>query len=105
MPRPGPTPLARALGRIPSGIYIVTTLRSGAPVGFLGSLVQQVAFEPPTIVLAVGNDREHLLDLRAAGRFALSVLGESDQALMGAFLKRLPLWHPSPPPDYFGWAL
>lgn len=90
MPRPGPSPLARALGRIPSGIYIVTTLRSGAPVGFVGSLVQQVAFDPPTLVLAIGTEREQLLDLRAAGRFALSVLAEGDQALMGPFLKRLP---------------
>lgn len=90
MTRTEPTPLARALGRLPSGVYIVTTLRAGAPVGFVGSFVQQVAFEPPTLVLAVANDREQLADLRKTGRFALSVLGSGDQALMSPFLKRLP---------------
>jgi len=90
MPRPEPSPLARALGRIPSGVYVVSAQRSGAPIGFIGSLVQQVAFEPPTVVLAVGRDREQLADLRTTGRFALSIVGEGDQALMGPFLKRLP---------------
>ncbi|MCY2959838.1 MAG: flavin reductase family protein [Planctomycetota bacterium] len=90
MPRPEPTPLARALGRVPSGVYIVSTLREGAPVAFVGSFVQQVAFEPPALVLAVARDREQLADLRKTGRFALSILGAGDQGLMSPFLKRLP---------------
>ncbi|MBL8863593.1 MAG: flavin reductase family protein [Planctomycetes bacterium] len=89
MTRPEPTPLARALGRLPSGVYVVTSRRGAAPVGFVGSFVQQVAFEPPTVVLAVGQERDQLPDLRATGRFALSVLGTGDQALMSPFLKRL----------------
>lgn len=89
MSRPEPTPLARALGRVPSGVYVVTTLRSGAPVGFVGSFVQQVAFEPPTLILAVAHEREQLADLRHTGRFALSILGHGDQALMSAFLRKL----------------
>jgi flavin reductase (DIM6/NTAB) family NADH-FMN oxidoreductase RutF len=90
MARPEPAPLARALGRIPSGVYVVTTARAGAPVGFVGSFVQQVAFEPPTVVLSVALGRDQLPDLRATGRFALSVVGEGEAALMGPFLKRLP---------------
>lgn len=88
MPRIEPTPLARALGRLPSGIYVVTTLRAGEPVAFVGSFVQQVAFEPPTLVLAVAHDRLQLPDLRKTGRFALSILGAGDQALMSPFLKQ-----------------
>jgi flavin reductase (DIM6/NTAB) family NADH-FMN oxidoreductase RutF len=84
------SPLARALGRIPSGVYVVTTLRGTVPVGFVGSLVQQVAFEPPTLVLAVAHEREQLADLRHTGRFALSILGAGDQALMSPFLRKLP---------------
>jgi len=88
MTRPEPSPVARALGRLPSGVYVVTTLRAGAPVAFVGSFVQQVAFEPPTIVLAVARDRLQLPDLRATGRFALSIVGAGDQALMSPFLKQ-----------------
>ena len=49
MPDPADPPLARALGRIPSGLYIVSTVRDGRPVGFLGSFVMQMGFEPPTV--------------------------------------------------------
>ncbi len=90
MPRPEPSPLARALGRLPSGVYVVTARRGDQPVGFLGSFVQQVAFDPPTVILSVGNEREQLPDLRSCGRFALSVVAAASPGLMGPFLRRLP---------------
>lgn len=82
------TSLPRALGRIPSGLFIVTTVRAGQPVGFLGSLVQQVGFAPPTLSLAVAKDREPLVDLRSAGRFTLSILDTLSRPRMALFLKR-----------------
>lgn len=88
MSRPEPTPLARALGRIPSGLYVACTRRGERPVGFVASFVQQVAFEPPTVVLAVGREREQLADLRRVGRFTLSIVGEGGQALLAPFLRR-----------------
>ena len=48
-----PDPLAQALGRIPSGLFLVTTELGGAPLGFLGSFVMQVGFDPPTVCVAV----------------------------------------------------
>ena len=48
-----------ALGRVSSGLFIVTTRdEAGAPLGFLGSFVQQVALSPPTVCVAIGADRE-----------------------------------------------
>ncbi len=90
MATPDPSSLSRALGRLPSGLYIVTSLREDKPVGFLGSLVQQVGFAPPTLVLAVGKEREPLADLRAAGRFTLSQLDAASRSRMALFLKRPP---------------
>lgn len=87
MPHSDPSPLSAALGRIPSALYIVTSLRAGAPVGFVGSLVQQVGFSPPMLCLAVAKEREPLRDLRATGRFALSLLDDSSRSRMGRFLK------------------
>jgi len=86
MPPTEPSPLSRALGRIPSALYIVSTLRAGKPVGFVGSLVQQVGFSPPMLCLAVAKDREPLRDLRACGRFSLSLLDASSRRRMGLFL-------------------
>ena len=88
MPPTDPSPLARALGRIPSALYVVSALREGRPVGFVASLVQQVGFAPPTLCLAVAREREPLRDLRAAGRFSISLLDAASRSRMGPFLKQ-----------------
>ena len=86
------TPLARALGRIPSGLYVVTTeapaQAGGGPLGFVGSFVIQVGFDPPTICVAVGAGRDHLAAMRGCGRFAISVLDEASSGVMGEFFKK-----------------
>ena len=88
MSKPAPSPVSTALGRIPSGLYIVTTRVAGKPIGFLGSFVQQVGFEPPTLCVAFALDRPHLEECTAEGRFGLSVLDSESQDLKRAFLKR-----------------
>ena len=89
MSDPATSSLARALGRIPSGLFIVTSTRGAEPVGFLGSFVMQAGFEPPTVSVAVGRDRPHLEDIRRSGRFALSVLDPQSRGLMAPFLRKL----------------
>ena len=85
------TPLARALGRIPSGLYIVSTTDGDGPaLGFLGSFLAQVGFEPPTVCVAVGKDRAHLAAMRASGSFAVSILDKDSQGLMSNFFKAPP---------------
>ena len=59
-------------------------------MGFLGSFVQQVGFEPPTVCVAVGKGRAHLDAIRASGRFALSVIDDASAGLMGPFFKPAP---------------
>jgi flavin reductase (DIM6/NTAB) family NADH-FMN oxidoreductase RutF len=88
MPNAAPTDLALALGRIPSGLFVVTTRRAGAPLGFVGSFVQQVGFEPPTVLVAVGKGRAPLEAIRSSRAFALSVLDPASERLMGRFFKR-----------------
>ena len=101
MPHPDQSPLSRALGRIPSALYIVSTLRADEPLGFVGSLVQQVGFAPPMLSLAVAREREPLRALRACGRFSLSLLDASTRSRMGPFLKH----HPPGISPYAGLAL
>lgn len=83
-----PSPIALALGRIPSGLFVVTTRHAGDPIGFVGSLFMQVGFAPPTVSIAVAKDREHLAAIRASGRFAVSVLDAASQNLMAPFFRR-----------------
>jgi flavin reductase (DIM6/NTAB) family NADH-FMN oxidoreductase RutF len=87
-PNDSPSPLAQALGRVPTGLYIVTTRQHGAPMGFVGSFVMQLGFEPPTMCVAIGKDRDHLAAIRAHGHFGLSILDKGSQGLMGAFFKK-----------------
>jgi len=84
------SPIALALGRVPTGLYVVTSEAAGKPLGFVGSFLMQVGFRPPTLSVAVAQGREHLGAMRAHGRFAVSVLDGSCARRMGAFFKKYP---------------
>jgi flavin reductase (DIM6/NTAB) family NADH-FMN oxidoreductase RutF len=83
-----PTPLARALGRIPTGLYIVSSVDGAEPVGFVGSFVMQVGLEPPTVCVAVGKARGPLEAMRAHGRFGVSVLDAESHWVMRNFFRK-----------------
>ena len=85
---PALPPVAQALGRIPTGLYLVTTRQGDMPLGFLGSFVMQVGFQPPAVMVAVGKGRDHLAAIRSSGRFAISVLDGESSKLMGAFFAK-----------------
>lgn len=84
-----PSPLAQALGRIPAGLFIATAQTQEGPIGLIASLVQQMGFEPPTIAIAVGKNRDHLEAIRASGRFSLNLLDKGSSGLMGRFFGKL----------------
>jgi flavin reductase (DIM6/NTAB) family NADH-FMN oxidoreductase RutF len=88
MPDAALSPVALALGRVPTGLYVVTADAGEGPLGFVGSFLVQVGFDPPTICVAVGQGRAPLAAMRAAGRFAVSILDPESSRLMGAFFKR-----------------
>lgn len=87
MTAPQPSPLARALGRVPTGLYIVSSLLDGRPVGFVGSLVIQTGLVPPSLCVAIAKGRDHLLALRQQQSFVVSILDEQSQGLMSCFFK------------------
>lgn len=70
-------PFASSLGRVTSGLYIVTTGVEEQATGFLASWVQQAGFEPPAVTVAVHKDRAVLEVLRACGHFCVSILAPS----------------------------
>jgi flavin reductase (DIM6/NTAB) family NADH-FMN oxidoreductase RutF len=63
--------LAAALGRVPSGLFILTVGRHGEETGMLASWVQQCSFDPPQISVAVNP-----------GRVAADLLLEGDAAFV-----------------------
>ncbi len=79
------TELAHALGRIPSGLYILTVAHGDRSTGMLASWVQQAGFEPPMLTVGIRRDR-HVADwVAAAGKFALSQLAVGSKGLIRHF--------------------
>lgn len=78
---------AQALGKVPSGLFIVTAGTGAEATGFLASWVQQVGFEPPAVSIAVKNGR-YVADLvRSGGAFCVTVLDAESKHLLGHFAR------------------
>lgn len=79
------TGLSPAVGRIPSGLYILTVRHGTKATGMLASWVQQAGFDPPMLTVAVRRDR-HVADwIESSGRFTLNQLATGSKALIRHF--------------------
>ena len=85
------TELEKALGRLSSGLYILTTHKGNLNSAMLASWVAQASFKPLGVTVAVAKDRAIESLLHVSDRFVLNVLEEGNyQGLMKHFLKRFP---------------
>jgi flavin reductase (DIM6/NTAB) family NADH-FMN oxidoreductase RutF len=87
--------LAAALGRVPSGLFVLTLSREGVETGMLASWVQQCSFEPPQVSVAVKPDRPINAHLTDGAAFALNVLGEGQTDLLKHFGRGFELNEPA----------
>ena len=78
---------AEALGRIPSGIFVITVKRGETEGALLASWVQQASFEPPTVSVAVHKDRPIHPLLSEHAPFCINILSDADKDLYGTFVK------------------
>jgi flavin reductase (DIM6/NTAB) family NADH-FMN oxidoreductase RutF len=79
--------VGKALGRIPSGVFILTAGQGESATAMMASWVQQASFMPPMVSVAVAKGRPVSDVVRREGKFALSVLGEHDHALMKKYAR------------------
>lgn len=77
--------LGAVLGRIPSGLFILTAACEDRRAGMLVSFVQQICFEPPTIALAIGKGRAIMPLISESRRFGLCQLAKDDRLTMRKF--------------------
>ena len=75
------------LGRIVSGLYILTTGEGEQATGMLASFVQQAGFEPPAVTIALKKGRYVVDRVRECGRFSISVLHQNSSGLLSHFAK------------------
>jgi flavin reductase (DIM6/NTAB) family NADH-FMN oxidoreductase RutF len=79
--------LAAALGRITSGMFVLTGRQGEAETGMLGSWVQQCSFQPPRISVAVHPDRELARWLALGAHFTVNILDDSQTDMIAHFGK------------------
>ncbi len=89
-PRAEPSPLGLALGRLPSGLFILTARRGDRATGMLASWVQQAGFEPPMLTVAVRRDRYVADWIEASGRFVLNQIPAGHKPLLRHFARGFP---------------
>jgi flavin reductase (DIM6/NTAB) family NADH-FMN oxidoreductase RutF len=77
----------KAIGRIPSGVFILTATHGGESSAIMASWVQQCAFDPPALSIALAKDRPIAAIIKASQKFALSVVGEDDTSLMKRYAR------------------
>jgi flavin reductase (DIM6/NTAB) family NADH-FMN oxidoreductase RutF len=82
--------IAKALGRVPSGVFILTAKYENLSAAMMASWVQQASFEPPSISIAIAKDRPIIPIIRASKRLALSIVPHGDKTLMKRYAKAKP---------------
>ena len=87
--------LTAALGRIPSGLFIITARQGEAETGMLASWVQQCSFQPPQVSVAIKRGREVLGWLTVGSTFTLNILDASQTDMIGHFGRGFALNEPA----------
>jgi flavin reductase (DIM6/NTAB) family NADH-FMN oxidoreductase RutF len=85
---PATIQLGKALGRIPSGVFILTAAApDGAAQAMMASWVQQASFQPPTISIAIAKGRPIGQLIKRTMHLALAILPEDDTTLMKRYAR------------------
>lgn len=77
--------IGAAMGRIPSGLFVLTARHEDRRTGILASWVQQVSFAPPMVMVAVAKGRPIMPLISESCRFALCQLPKNERVLMRKF--------------------
>lgn len=80
-------PIGKALGRISSGVFVLSATDGTMNAAMLASWVMQAAFDPPCISVAIAKGRPIIEMIRRTSHFALSIVPEGDRTLMKRFAR------------------
>lgn len=83
--------VAPILGKLVSGLYIVSLKAGDKEAGFLASWVQQAGFEPPMLTIAFNKERtSHLELVKESKKLVINVMGKENGKTMSRFFKPAP---------------
>ena len=75
----------QVMGHFVTGVSVVTALDGEQPQGITVNALSSVSLEPPLVLVALDRRRFITPTVRRAGRYAVNVLAESQQALSDCF--------------------
>ena len=73
------------MGHFVTGITVVTALEGERPYGITVNALSSVSLDPPLVMVALDRRRFLTPIVREAGRYAVNILGEDQQALSDCF--------------------
>lgn len=76
---------AKAVGHIPSGLFVVCSKEGSAFTGYLASWVQQVSFRPLVVAMAIRPDRPGYKSIVAGEFFSINIVGEHEMGYLKHF--------------------
>ena len=79
--------VGKALGRVPSGLFIVTAKFQDKEDAVLASWINQCSFDPPEVTVSLGQMRNARLLIESSQAFIVNVLGKKSNDLMKHFFK------------------
>jgi flavin reductase (DIM6/NTAB) family NADH-FMN oxidoreductase RutF len=82
--------IGKALGRIASGVFVLTAKHGEQTGAMLASWVQQAGFQPPAVSVAIARGRPVTEIIRTSNRLALSVVPNDDKSLMRHYARLKP---------------
>src|SRR5262249_3174822 len=87
--------MSAALGRIPSGLFVLTVRRGDKESGMLTSWVQQCSFHPPLISCVIRKDRPITSWLTPGSEFTLNILDHTQTDMVAHFGRGFDLTQPA----------
>jgi flavin reductase (DIM6/NTAB) family NADH-FMN oxidoreductase RutF len=81
----GPGFFRKVMGHFVTGVTVVTALDGERPQGITVNALSSVSLDPPLVMVALDRGRFITPTVRAAGRYAVNILGEAQQGLSDCF--------------------
>ncbi len=75
----------KVMGHFVTGVTVVTAFDGAQPFGITVNALSSVSLEPPLVMVALDRRRFLTPIVRAAGRYAVCILSEDQQALSDCF--------------------
>jgi 3-hydroxy-9,10-secoandrosta-1,3,5(10)-triene-9,17-dione monooxygenase reductase component len=82
---PDPTTFRQVMGLFATGVSVVTTFVEDRPQGLTVNSLSSVSLSPPLVMIALDRQRFITPIVHDAGRFAVNILSEPQQALSDCF--------------------